>query len=860
MVYLKKRILKYHEYNIIIFRLLISISLILSKQPNINNKLSEITLTIRGSGNKIKILSNTTFCSYVENIKFHSFPDRVIINNKTQNFSGIFVNLTKEINQVTLQWDKPITDCTLMFDRVYNVINFDFSKFDTSLVTDMRCMFCESNAMTSLNISNFNTSLVTNMRSMFNKCYSLITLNLSNFDTSKVTDFNHMFNNCTSLISLNINNFNLNSSTNIEIMFELCSSLISLDLTSFDTQKVMDVIGGFFSKSNPNLILKINTDNINSIIKKYPSFKVNNNSTCFLDNHKIIKERKECVLNCMNISRYKYDFNGICSSNCPNNTFYLEDNLICVKDIEEGYYVVPNSQIIFKCDEKCKACTYESTEKNLCTACNIKNNYYPKSNELNNSYFDCYKPNIEGYYLDNYSNDYKPCYNKCKTCLKNGDETNNNCLTCITNYSFYDFNNSNCYKNCEFYYYLDDSNSFQCTNISECPKGYKLINSKSKCIKNCYEDDYYKYELNNTCAHSCPEGKAVYNNNIICENEKSKISIVKEMIFNFNKSNGNNNTENKEVIEPEVIDNIITNIENQIINGEMDNIIDSIIEGEEEDIVVNNGNIMFQITSTSNQNNMEYNISSISLGECEKILKQIYNLDPNITLLIFKIDYFPPNSLIPIIGYKIYEPNNKTKLNLTHCKKVNLSIPVNIDEKNLYKYNPNDEYYNDECIPSTTENGKDILLKDRHNEYNTNNMSICEKNCEFIKYDEVNKKSICNCQIKNEQINVTNISNQSNILSYDFGETDSYSNSMKCYKTLFTKEGLISNVGSYILLFTIFLLLLSAIIFIKCGFYILNEEINKISNKIIQVLFFGKTEIILSIETIIMIYMDKKDN
>ena len=118
MVYLKKRILKYHEYNIIIFRLLISISLILSKQPNINNKLSEITLTIRGSGNNIKILSNTTFCSHDKNIKFNSVPDRVIINNKTQNFSGIFVNLTKEINQVTLQWDKPITDCTLMYDRV----------------------------------------------------------------------------------------------------------------------------------------------------------------------------------------------------------------------------------------------------------------------------------------------------------------------------------------------------------------------------------------------------------------------------------------------------------------------------------------------------------------------------------------------------------------------------------------------------------------------------------------------------------------------------------------------------------------------------------------------------------------------
>ena len=469
--------MKYFKFNNLFFRLLIYILLLLSKQDNVDNKLSEITLTIRGKGNNINILSSTNKCGGTQK-KFNDYPNRVIINNITQNFSSIYVNLTEEINTVKLQWDNPPTDCGLMFDRVYNIINFDFSKFDTSLVTDMRCMFCDSNAMTSLDITNFNTSLVTDMRSMFNKCYSLITLNLSNFDTSKVTDLIHLFYNCTSLISLNVNNFNLKSSTNIEQMFELCPSLISLDLSSFDTQKVMKVIGELFLDSNPNLILKINIDNINSITSKYPNFKVNNNSTCFLENHKIIKERKECVLNCMNNIRYIYDFNGICSSNCPNNTFYLEDNLICVKDIEEGYYVSPNSQIIIKCDEKCKACTYESTEKNLCTACNIKNNYYPKSNELTNSYFDCYQSNIERYYFDNNSYVYKPCYNLCKTCLKNGDETNNNCLTCITNYSFYDFNNSNCYKNCKFYYYLDKSNSFQCTNNSECHKGYKLISNK----------------------------------------------------------------------------------------------------------------------------------------------------------------------------------------------------------------------------------------------------------------------------------------------------------------------------------------------------------------------------------------------
>jgi hypothetical protein len=52
-------------------------------------------------------------------------------------------------------------------------------------------------------------------------------------------------------------------------------------------------------------------------------------------------------------------------------------------------------------------------------------------------------------------------------------------------------------------------------------------------------------------------------------------------------------------------------------------------------------------------------------------------------LLIFKVEYFIPGFLIPIFEYEIYDNSNpKNKLNLTICEnvKINISIPVSIDE------------------------------------------------------------------------------------------------------------------------------------------------------------------------------------
>ena len=115
--------------------------------------------------------------------------------------------------------------------------------------------------------------------------------------------------------------------------------------------------------------------------------------------------------------------------------------------------------------------------------------------------------------------------------------------------------------------------------------------------------------------------------------------------------------------------------------------------------------------------------------------------------------------LIPIIGYEVFDPVNKSKLNLSYCEDVviNYNIPVSINEDEISKYDPNSDYYNDECSTSTSEDGTDITLTDRQKEYNDNNMSLCENKCNFTQYNISSKKSICMCEINSKIYTISEI-------------------------------------------------------------------------------------------------------
>ena len=195
------------------------------------------------------------------------------------------------------------------------------------------------------------------------------------------------------------------------------------------------------------------------------------------------------------------------------------------------------------------------------------------------------------------------------------------------------------------------------------------------------------------------------------------------------------------------------------------------INVKRDNLLVKNDNIIYQLASSYNQQNKIYNnISSIKLGECVNILKEKYNINKNESLLIFKIEYLIEEFYIPIIKFDVFNPINKEHLNLDYCKNININInvyaQVSINDKILFKYDPNNDYYNNICFPFTTDKGTDIVLIDRKKEYNANNMSLCEKNCNFKEYNSKTKKVLCECNIENKSfLSLEDIINKEKLLN-----------------------------------------------------------------------------------------------
>ena len=268
------------------------------------------------------------------------------------------------------------------------------------------------------------------------------------------------------------------------------------------------------------------------------------------------------------------------------------------------------------------------------------------------------------------------------------------------------------------------------------------------------------------------------------------------------------------------------------------NIIEEIINNKNDFFHKINNTTYLISTSENQKNDTYYNISRLLLENCEDNLRLRYDINKTFPLIIFKVDYKPQETLIPIIGYEIYHPLNKSKLDLKDCKDIKLNIPVSINENELFKHEPNSDFYTDDCFSYTTENGTDIILKDRKQEFIDKNLSLCQNNCTYIEYNKNKKQSSCECLINNKIDYISEIISNPNKLSNNFDNEENNNNDiptnikiMKCTNVLFSKEGIINNISSYVLLIIISHFLLSIILFIKCGYYLLENDISEILSK-----------------------------
>ena len=191
----------------------------------------------------------------------------LIIDGKTKRFKKSFFPTKTGIFLIKIIFKNKLSNCEYMFYECKNIIDIDFSKFNTENVKNMKYMFYFCIGLESLNLSSFNTKNVYNMESMFQKCYSLTTINLSSFNTENVHNMDSMFSECYSLIKLNLSSFNTQKVCDMNSMFEECYSLISLNISSFNTKNV-DNMDNMFSACVSLITLNLssfNTQNVNSM-------------------------------------------------------------------------------------------------------------------------------------------------------------------------------------------------------------------------------------------------------------------------------------------------------------------------------------------------------------------------------------------------------------------------------------------------------------------------------------------------------------------------------------------------------------------------------------------------------------------
>ena len=111
------------------------------------------------------------------------------------------------------------------------------------------------------------------------------------------------------------------------------------------------------------------------------------------------------------------------------------------------------------------------------------------------------------------------------------------------------------------------------------------------------------------------------------------------------------------------------------------------------------------------------------------ILKNIYNISQNQSLIILKVDCFFHEFINPTVEYDIIHPITKQILNLSICDSIFFLFPFPIDVE-------------DSIIPYNSESI-----------YNNSIYNLCGENCKLVEYNTYNtkhKRFICDWNIKDK--------------------------------------------------------------------------------------------------------------
>ena len=311
------------------------------------------------------------------------------------------------------------------------------------------------------------------------------------------------------------------------------------------------------------------------------------------------------------------------------------------------------------------------------------------------------------------------------------------------------------------------------------------------------------------------------------ENEKAKDF---DLFIYLNKTyNISNETE---------INNITETINHLIEEGKLNKYFKASIINEKPKIF-NISNKLFQFSTVLTEKKLcskDNNFSSIDFFSVfyGNNLKRRFDENSD-DIYLFKIDYYFDDYKIPVIEYNLYYRNeNKTNTKVImdeyKDKVAYYYLPVNINEKEEFKYNYENNFYNDICYSYSSNDKKDVTLYDRKEEFNNLNMSVCENGCIYVGYNFSINKVVCECRIKTSMKNYEDIIFNDAFFHFTNLKMKSNIYILKCAKTLFSKDGIKTNIAFYILSIIIIISIIECIIFFLRGFKLLRRKIDNIIN------------------------------
>ena len=293
-----------------------------------------------------------------------------------------------------------------------------------------------------------------------------------------------------------------------------------------------------------------------------------------------------------------------------------------------------------------------------------------------------------------------------------------------------------------------------------------------------------------------------------------------------------NKAQNKEEKEITVQDVIIQSFESEFTSGEYDT--SELDNGEEEVFEDNTMTITFTTSDTQRKNSSD-NTTKIDLGKCEELLRQHYKIPDDKKLYIQKIDIVQEGMKIPKIEYNVYcklFDTNLIKLNLTVCDKIqiDLTVPIVINE-DIDKLNSSSDYYNDICYTTTSDCGTDISLKDRKKDFVEKNKTVCQEDCTFTEYDYNTQKAKCSCKVKEPSLFFVDMKIDKTLLYKSFTDIKNIANIniLGCYHELFSKKGLLHNIGFFVIIILQIFHFIGVIVFYSNDFNKLEAKIKDIT-------------------------------